>query len=88
MDISDWRNKINEIDQQIVELLNQRARCSMEILKIKNNRGYSIHDPKREQEILRAITRNNGGPLGNQAILRIYQTVIEECRNLQQGKNV
>ena len=87
MDISDWRKKIDEIDQEIIRLLNQRAGYSMEICKIKNHHGYSIHDPDREKKIFRSITQCNNGPLSNQAMLNIYQAVVQECRNLQQDNN-
>ena len=38
MDISDWRNRIDEIDGQLAELLSERSRCVIEIGKIKRQR--------------------------------------------------
>ena len=84
MDISDWRKKIDEIDRRLVELLNERARCAAEIGRIKRQNGLPIHEPHREQEVLRHVLEANQGPLTNEAIQRVFERIVEEGRTLQQ----
>jgi len=84
MDISDWRKKIDEIDRSLVKLLNERARCAVEIGKIKRQNSLPIHEPHREQEVLRHVLEANQGPLANEAIQRVFERIVEEGRTLQQ----
>ena len=84
MDISDWRKKIDEIDRSLVKLLNERARCVVEIGRIKRHDGLPIHEPSREQEVVRQALEANQGPLASEAIQRIFERIVEEGRALQQ----
>ena len=83
MDISDWRKKIDDIDRHLVRLLNERARCVGEIGKIKEQNGLPIHEPSREQEVLRKALEANEGPLEDAALRRILKKIVEEGRSLQ-----
>ena len=83
MDISDWRKKIDEIDRSLVKLLNERARCAVEIGKIKRQNGLPIQEPNREQEVLRQAFQANQGPLTDQAIQSVFERILEEGRALQ-----
>lgn len=82
------REQIDEIDQQLLELLNQRGALSLEIGKLKSHADptlKNIHDPKREQQVLDHITANNSGPFTNQQLQAIFELIIKEHRALQQG---
>ena len=83
MDISDWRKKIDEIDRSLVKLLNERARCVVEIGEIKRQNSLPIHEPNREQEVLRQALEANQGPLASEAIQRIFERIVAEGRALQ-----
>ncbi len=37
MDIADWRQKIDDLDRQLVRLINQRAQCAQEIGRLKRD---------------------------------------------------
>lgn len=83
MTIEDWRRKIDEIDRKLVELLNQRARCALEIGKAKRVVGLPIYQPEREQEILENAERTNQGPLEDKAIRRLFERILDEARSLE-----
>jgi len=83
MDIADWRKKIDDIDRRLVELLNERARCAVEIGRIKLQNGLPIQEPKREEEVFRHAFEANGGPLGNDALQRLFERIVDEGRALQ-----
>jgi len=84
MTIEDWRAKIDAIDKQLLELLSQRANFAIEVGKIKNQRNVQVFDPERERQIIQAILRENKGPLGEDALRRIFERIIEECRRIEQ----
>jgi len=83
MEISDWRKKIDDIDPQIVELLNQRATAAKEIGRIKRNLDMPIRENLREREVLRNISRANHGPLADTDLHLIFERIIEIMRNIQ-----
>lgn len=80
MDIEDWRKKIDELDAKLVELLNQRSGCAAEIGKLKQKDGQPIYSPEREREILEQVQRLNRGPLGNDALKRLFERILDEAR--------
>ena len=49
MDIEDWREKIDEVDTQILELINKRSEFSIKIGEIKTDKGIPIHSPEMEK---------------------------------------
>ncbi|HEV3254544.1 MAG TPA: chorismate mutase [Candidatus Acidoferrales bacterium] len=83
MTIEDWRRRIDEIDRKLVELLNERARCAIEIGHLKREAGLPVYQPQREQEILANAERDNRGPLENTAIRRLFERIVDEARSLE-----
>ena len=84
MDISDWRKRIDEVDAMLLDLLSDRSGCVMEIGRIKRRRQLAVRDPQREERILGRIVRNNKGPLADEAVARIFETIIRECIRLEE----
>ncbi len=80
-DIAGWRNRIDEIDSEIIGLLNKRAEYAVEIGKVKRQSGSDIYDPKREQYIYNRIMGLNTGPLDDDTLVTIFKCIIEECRS-------
>lgn len=83
MTIEDWRRKIDEIDRKLVELLNERAHCAIEIGRQKRADHLPIYQPEREQEILENAERVNRGPLDDTAIQRLFERILDEARSLE-----
>jgi chorismate mutase len=83
MNISDWRQRMDEIDRKLVELLNERSRCALEVGRLKQASGMPIYQPARENEVLSNAARNNRGPLTNAAIRRLFERIIDEARSAE-----
>lgn len=83
MDISDWRERIDAIDVQLVELLNQRCRCAQAIGHLKRNESMPIYEPNREKKVLGNVYQANQGPLSNAALQHIFERIIDEMRAIQ-----
>ena len=83
MDISDWRNKIDELDRKLVELLSQRAQAAHEIGKLKRTAGMPIYEPDREGAVFANVKKVNPGPLPDQDLIRIYERIMDIMRQIQ-----
>ncbi len=82
-DLEGWRKRIDEIDQQLLKLLNERSRCAVEIGHIKKKLNLPAWQPEREKEILRNVEKANPGPLDDAAIRRLFERIIDEARSLE-----
>lgn len=86
MDIANWRTRIDELENVIIELLNKRAEYAVEIGKIKKREGLPIFDAVRENEILERVAakaESHGGPLSSEAMVRIFRTIMVETRMVE-----
>lgn len=83
-DLDFWREKIDALDDQILELLNERARCALSVGKIKRAEGVPLQVPERETLILNRIRELNGGPLSHEAAQRIFRQIIDESLRLEE----
>ena len=82
-DLDGWRKRIDEVDQQLLKLLNERSRCAVEIGHIKKRMKLPAWQPEREMEILRNVVKSNLGPLDDGAIRRLFERIIDEARSLE-----
>jgi chorismate mutase len=80
VNLADWRRRIDELDKKLVELLNERSRCALEIGKLKQEAKLPLYQPDRENEVLANAEHNNPGPLTNAAIRRLFERIIDEAR--------
>lgn len=83
MDISDWRQKIDELDEQIVRLISQRAEAAKAIGELKRTADLPIYEPNREQDVFNHVRTANPGPLADAEIQHVYERIIDVMRTLQ-----
>lgn len=86
-DMDTWRERIDELDRAIVELFNQRAYCAHMIGRIKRSLDLPVYVPAREEEVIDNVVADNGGPLDDEAIRRLYERIIDETRALERRLN-
>ncbi len=83
-ELSGVRDRIDELDRQIVALLNERAQLGRAAGRAKALAGRrAIHDPKREREVLLRVAMANGGPLTQADLLSIYRRVVAATRGVE-----
>jgi len=82
-DLNALRKKIDELDQKLVRLLNERAHHAKEIGKIKARLGLAAYTPEREEEIMNNVTKENMGPLSIKAVRRLFERIIDESRAVE-----
>jgi chorismate mutase-like protein len=83
MDIADWRKKIDELDEQIVALLSERAAAAVAIGKLKAQDSAPIYEPQREQAVFEHVRTVNPGPLSGQQVQHVYERLMDVMRALQ-----
>lgn len=76
MSLEELRKRIDEIDNQLVKLLNERARVVIDIGKLKNKTGGQIYAPDREKEVLARIIKANQGPLPEKCLTAIWRELM------------
>jgi chorismate mutase/prephenate dehydratase len=82
-DIQDLRDKIDNIDREILDLLNKRMTISEQIGVIKADVGRDVIDTAREREILKKLESMNTGPLPEKTLRGIYREIFSGSRALQ-----
>jgi chorismate mutase len=85
MKLEDWRRRIDEIDRRLVELLNERSSCVLEIGKLKKVDGSPLYQPDRERDVFEAAERANRGPLSEGAIRRLFERILDEARSVERA---
>jgi chorismate mutase/prephenate dehydratase len=86
--LSKLRDKIDNVDNKILELLNERMHYVNEIGIIKQTSGTAIYRPEREKEILDRLKKLNKGMLNHSAIDAIYLEVFAVSRNLEMPEKI
>ena len=81
--LAELRQKIDALDEQLVQLLNARAACALEIGSVKKTAGLPVYQPSRETEVLRHVQSINPGPLDDAAVRRLFERIIDEARRLE-----
>lgn len=80
------RDRIDELDKQIQELINARAHCAQEVAEVKQESGdnSSFYRPEREAAVLRSVQDRNAGPLSNEVISRLFREIMSACLALEE----
>ncbi len=81
--IQELRKKIDELDDRLIDLLNERARIVIEIGNIKKNEELEFHSPSREREILERLTTRNKGPFPQDTLKAVYREILSSSLSLE-----
>jgi chorismate mutase/prephenate dehydratase len=83
MDLNHYREKIDSLDKQLVELLNQRLSLAADIGKLKRSQGGPIYVAEREDAVMRKVSAYNKGPMKNEALNAIYREIMSAAIALE-----
>lgn len=83
MKIDEIRDEIDRLDSELLRIFNERASLALRIGEIKKGLDLPVYDPAREKRIFNRMTEENLGPLDDQAIVRLFERVIDESRRLE-----
>ena len=80
------RDRIDEVDRRLLDLLNQRTSIVEQIGRIKQHLDLPIYEPKREDQVFANVLTHNRGPLPPEAVQRLFERIIDEMRTVQKLK--
>jgi chorismate mutase len=84
--IEELRKRIDAIDEQLVRLLNDRVACAVAVGRLKHEAGLPIYQPEREAVVFNKVRESAAalaGPLSSEAVVRIFERVIDEARRAE-----
>jgi chorismate mutase/prephenate dehydratase len=76
MSLEELRKKIDDLDHQLVQLLNERARVVVKIGKLKNKTDKPVYAPDREKDVFARIAEANKGPLPDRCLVAIWRELM------------
>ncbi len=75
--VAQFREKITELDRALIEIVNKRLKLVEQLWRYKEKHGVALHDPAREDWMLRYLSRANRGPLSADGLAELYALVLE-----------
>ena len=81
--VRELRERVDEVDQELIRALSERARIVQEIMVLKAEAGAPVYDPKREEEILKKVVERNPGPIYDSSMRDIFEIILHRIRDLE-----
>ena len=88
MNLDELRQRIDQLDEQMVRLLGERAKLAAQIGHSKQGEQAAVYDVAREAQILRRLAEFDASPLSADALGHIYREILGACRSIQQPLKV
>ncbi len=82
-DLKKLREQIDSIDNQILDLLNQRAEVVVGVGKAKEVSDGTFYVPSREKAIYERLTAQKQGPFPNDAVVKVFREIISASLNME-----
>jgi chorismate mutase len=82
-EIDKLRQRIDDIDVALVQLLSERTTCAEDIGKLKLLLGLEAYAPEREKQVMKNVAAVNKGPLSDLALQRLFERIIDESRSVE-----
>ncbi|MGB5247832.1 MAG: chorismate mutase, partial [Woeseia sp.] len=81
LDLGSIRKRIDEVDEQIQQLINERARYAQQVGQSKGELAAAVdyYRPEREADVLRRVLARNDGPLRDEEMLRLFREIMSAC---------
>lgn len=85
-DLIAWRRDIDALDRELLELLNRRAKCVLQLAPLKRENNIDVLDPEREKAVQDNLRAANFGPLPDESVAEIFEAVMKAMRALQESR--
>lgn len=87
-DIKRLRAAIDRLDQKLIGLMNERAKVSQSIGRLKDAAQAPVFAPDREQQVFSNVRRMNAGPLPDRSLEAIYSEIMSGSLNLERPLSI
>ncbi len=90
LDLAEIRERINDVDERLQALINERATIAQQVGVAKGDLGSAVdyYRPEREAEVLRRVLERNDGPMRNEEMLRLFREIMSACLAQQEPLKV
>jgi chorismate mutase / prephenate dehydratase len=85
MTIFDLREKIDAVDDRMLDLLRERADLVLEVGRLKEKTGEPYYAPEREEALLRRLAAANRSRLPESSLRAVYREILSSMRALEQA---
>jgi chorismate mutase/prephenate dehydratase len=86
--LAELRARIDAADQQLLDLLNQRAKLAQAVGEVKKLDGSPVFRPDREAQVIDRVKNRNPGPVLADSIAPIWREIMSACRSLEGRQKV
>jgi chorismate mutase/prephenate dehydratase len=88
--LAEIRKRIDELDDNILQLISERARNAQKIAHVKQrlDEDAEFYRPEREAKVLRKILDRNRGPLNDEEMARLFREIMSACLALEKPLNI
>lgn len=89
-ELKQLRDRIDTIDEEVLQLINQRAAIAIEVAAAKQSLGEtgSFYRPEREAEVLRHVIDTNEGPLDDMDVAHLFRALMSACLSAEKPLTV
>ncbi|MEK3787038.1 MULTISPECIES: bifunctional 3-deoxy-7-phosphoheptulonate synthase/chorismate mutase [Paenibacillus] len=87
MSLEQLRDKLNEINHDLLKLLSERAALVQEIGQLKEKQGVPKFDPVREKDMLEELVAANTGPFHNDTVKQLFKQIFQASLHLQEDQH-
>ncbi|MEY4285919.1 MAG: P-protein [Pseudomonadota bacterium] len=88
VNLADLRAQIDQLDQQLLSMLNQRARLAEQVGEVKRREGSSFFRPDRVAQVIKSLQSRNQGPLKAEHVATIWREITSACLSLEAAQRV
>ena len=88
LNLATLRVQIDAIDQNLLALLNQRAKVAEQVGEVKRREGTPFFRPDRVAQVIEKIRGNNQGPLKGEHVTAIWREIMSACLALEAPQRV
>jgi len=87
--LNNLRETIDSLDEQIQELITQRAKVAEDVAKAKQGSGDKVfYRAEREAQVLRKVMERNEGPVSDEEMARLFREIMSACLAVEQVMNI
>jgi chorismate mutase/prephenate dehydratase len=87
-DLASLRLQIDDLDQQLLKLLNERALVAERVGEVKKREGTPFFRPDRVAQVIEKIRLANPGPLKDTHVTAIWREIMSACLALESPQRV
>ncbi|MBC7792470.1 MAG: prephenate dehydratase [Clostridia bacterium] len=88
MDLKPLRVRIDQLDDQMLELLAERARIVSDVAAVKRDSNQPFYQPERERQIIERLKERSNGRFPEDAVIAVFREVMSACLALQKRLSV